>query len=300
MGSSCSTKSSKITKQLGVVPYYAMKDATPLFRFGVIADCQYADADTPKQMPQRFYREAAGKLEEAVEHLNNEDLAFTVHLGDFIDKDFVSFDKVGPIYDKLKAPHYHVLGNHDYDVDDADKAKVPGRMGLKERYYAFNEQGWRFVVLDGNEVSVLAYPKDSENYKAGEAYRQKFDDPPPVWSGGIGEEQIAWLESQLDEAAKAKESVIVFCHYPVFPDDVHNLWNHAELVQVMTKHKDTVVAWMNGHNHAGNYGEKDGVHYLNFKGMLDTRLNAYATVDVYPDKTIRIVGYGREQDRLLD
>lgn len=278
---------------------YTMSTEKPLFEFGVIADCQYADAPTPKQMPQRFYRLAKDKLVEAVDHLNTEDLAFTIHLGDFIDKNFVSFDVVGPIYDRLKAPRYHLLGNHDYSVSDEEKAKVVERLGMPARYYEFKDKGWRFIVLDGNEISTLAYPEGSERWKAGEAYRQKFKSPPPNWSGGIGAEQIAWLEARLEEAKAAGEPVIVFCHYPVFPKGVHNLWNDDELLAVISKYKDTVAAWMNGHNHDGNFGEKDGVPYVNFKGMLDTRLNAYAVVSVFPDGTLKITGYGREPDRLL-
>jgi len=271
-------------------------DEFPLFRFGVIADCQFADADAT-----RLYRLASGKLAEAVDFLNTQDLAFTIHLGDFIDRDFASFDTVSPIYERLTAPRHHVLGNHDYSVDDALKAKVPDRLGMPARYYAFTEDipKWRFLVLDGNEVSVLAHPKDSPEYQTGEAARNRFPTPPPDWSGGMGAEQIAWLESQLDAARQAGEKVLLFCHYPVFPKGIHNLWNDDELLALVGRYKDTVAAWMNGHNHDGNYGEKDGVHFVNFKGMLDTRLNAYAIVEVFP-AALKITGYGREPDRVLD
>ncbi len=272
-------------------------DEKPLFRFGVIADCQYADADAT---PVRLYRLASKKLEEAVAFLNTQELAFTIHLGDFIDRDWASFDIVSPIYERLKAPHYHLLGNHDYSVDDALKAKVPERLGMPARYYEFTREipKWRFLVLDGNEVSVLAHPKGSPEYREGEAVRKSFPDPPPDWSGGMGQEQIAWLEEKLTAARAAGEKVILFCHYPLFPKGVHNLWNDAELLALVARHQETVVAWMNGHNHDGNYGEKDGVHFVNFKGMLDTKLNAYAIVEVFPT-AIRITGYGREPSRVL-
>ena len=53
------------------------------------------------------------------------------HLGDFIDRDFMSFGKVVPIYNRLKAHHYHVLGNHNFSVTDDEKALVPAQLGLK-------------------------------------------------------------------------------------------------------------------------------------------------------------------------
>ena len=66
-----------------------------------------------------------------MEYYNQLELAFAVHLGDFIDWDFGSFDKVVPIYNRLKAPHYQVLGNHDFSVADDKKALVPAQLGRR-------------------------------------------------------------------------------------------------------------------------------------------------------------------------
>ena len=82
------------TLLVGLATLSAPADDAP-FTFGAIADCQYCDADTGGV---RFYRNSPAKLEAAVKHLNTLDLKFTVHLGDFIDKDWESFDVVGPIY----------------------------------------------------------------------------------------------------------------------------------------------------------------------------------------------------------
>ena len=81
------------------------------FAFGAIADCQYC-ADPGRGA--RKYALSEDKLTKCVTHLNTMDLEYVVHLGDFIDRDFKSFDVVGPIYKKLKMPKYHVLGNHDF------------------------------------------------------------------------------------------------------------------------------------------------------------------------------------------
>ena len=56
-----------------------------------------------------FCPEASGTVKE----LNTHDLKFVIHLGDFIDRDYDSFDKVLPIYQTLKMPAYHASGNHD-------------------------------------------------------------------------------------------------------------------------------------------------------------------------------------------
>ena len=57
-----------------------------------------------------------------------------------------------------------------------------------------------------------------------------------------------------------------------------------------------MAAYINGHNHAGNYGEKDGIHYLTMKGMVDTLKNSYGVVEVYEDR-LALNGFGRQENR---
>jgi hypothetical protein len=62
---------------------------------------------------------------------------------------------------------------------------------------------------------------------------------------------------------------------------------------------DHVVAYLNGHNHAGNFGVSGRTYFVNFKGMVDTSdTNAYAIVSVFSDR-LEIKGFGREEDRTL-
>jgi len=272
------------------------KGKKPTVRIGAIADCQYADADT---RGQRHYRLAAEKLQSAVNELNqDEELDFVIHLGDFIDRDFKSFEKVGPIFDQLKAPRYHLLGNHDYDVADELKSQVPAALGLKERYYHFEVKDWRFIVLDGNEFSTLVHPKDSEEWKEAEAFRTSKKKPLANYCGAIKQEQLAWLKGQLEAARAAKQRAIIFCHYPLTPEAHHNLWNDTELLEFLKPFNDVTAAWINGHNHAGGYEQRDGIHYLTLKGMLNTKENAFATIELFDDK-IEVHGHYREEDRTL-
>lgn len=264
------------------------------FHFGVIADCQYCDGDTKGE---RLYRNSPEKLKAAVAHLNGLDLAFTVHLGDFIDQDFSSFDVVGPIYQQLKMPAYHVLGNHDFSVADDKKAEVHRRLNMPARYYDFVVEGWRFVALDGNDISLHAYPAGTPEHAAAEKYYADNKITSPKWNGAIGPEQLAWLRGVLEESTKRDESVVLMAHFPVFPEDPHNLWNAAELLTIIDEYP-CVKAWLNGHNHAGNYAERNGVHYVTFKGMVDTEQNSFASVEVTEDELI-ITGVGREEDRFL-
>ncbi len=268
--------------------------AEQYFSFGVIADCQYCNE---VGTGVRKYDQSDTKLEQCVTHLNTMNLAYTVHLGDFIDKDWESFDDVGPIYNSLKMPKYHVLGNHDFSVDDTLKHKVSERMGLPSPYYDFDVKDWRFVVLNGNDVSFHAYPKNSKKYKSAEAYYTKYEIESPKWNGALGKKQLKWLKRVLESASKKGKKVILYCHFPVFPENVHNLWNANEVIELLENYQ-CVKAYINGHNHVGNYAQKKGIHYLTMKGMVDTEQTSYGTINVYDDR-LEIVGYGREDNRTL-
>jgi calcineurin-like phosphoesterase family protein len=267
--------------------------AQPLFSFGAIADCQYAD----QPETNRKYRQSIRKLTDCVTALNQKELAFVVHLGDFIDKDWKSFDSVSPIFERLKAPRYHVLGNHDFSVADERKKDVPARLKMKSRYYDFTHGGFRFIVLDGNDISLIAYPKGSDAYKRAAAFHRALKRPSPSWNGALGDTQVKWLEATLTQADKAGEKAVLFCHFPVYPANNHNLWNDSKVGQIIDRHR-SVVAYINGHNHAGNYGQRNGVHYLTLKGMVDTTESAYSVIEVYRDR-LEVVGFGRQERRTL-
>ena len=119
-----------------------------------------------------------------------------------------------PIYNRLKADHYHVLGNHDYEVADESKANVPGVLGLKECYYHFVRKGYRFIVLDGNDVSLHAYPAGDPRFVQAKAYHAKLPKGTPEWNGALGQGQMKWLKKNLIEAERLGERVVLFCHFP--------------------------------------------------------------------------------------
>ncbi len=271
------------------------------FTFGIVADVQYGDCPSAGS---RYYRASLKKLAECVREFNAKKVDFAIQLGDFIERDFAAFDAVLHIWHRLAMPTYHVLGNHDLSgVEDQRKNAVAARLGMKSRYYSFKVKGWRFVVLDGNDVSVLGvFPREGNpRYEEALAMQKrvaKMNKPnTPDWNGGIGSEHIAWLKTEFRKASTAGEKVIVFCHFPVFPPNVHNLWNDDEVLRIIESNP-CVVAYVNGHNHAGNYAERNGVHFLTLRGMCETEETAYSVVEVHGDH-LKLVGYGREPGRIL-
>ena len=271
------------------------KNSDREFLFGVIADCQYWNEEGTGT---RKFSKSSIKLKESVEHFNSLDLAFTVSLGDFIDREWESFNIVTPIFNKLNSPYFHVLGNHDFSVLDEKKSEVHKKLNMPSDYYDFRVEGWRFIVLNGNDISFHAYPKGSEMYNLSSIYYNKNVIESPKYNGAIGETQMNWFKEVLNKASERNEKVIVFCHFPVYPKNKHNLWNADEIIEVIESYT-CVKAYMNGHNHEGNYGIKNGVHYLNLKGMVETDQNSYAIIKLH-DQFIEVKGYGREANRVFE
>ena len=277
-----------------------LKGATvPLASFGILADAQYADVPAEGT---RFYRESVARLGEAVEAYNRQELAFCVHLGDLIDRDWNSFDAILKPLKACRHPVKQVLGNHDFDVLEEYKTQVPERLGMPRRYYHFDLHGFRFMVLDTTDLSTYGNPALSRESAAArvaleEAEKAGLPQAKP-WNGGLSVAQMAWLDRLCADAAGQNLKVILFAHHPVFPAHALNLWNSDELLALVARHPH-VVASFNGHNHEGNFGEQEGLPFVTLRGMVETAdTTAYATATLYADRLI-LTGHGRESSREL-
>jgi len=275
------------------------EDEHPILSIGLIADIQYCDCDTHIN---RYYRKSLTKLQEAIDEFNQKDVDFVINLGDMIDRDYTSF---GPVLSKLSGlnmPIYHVLGNHDFAVDSNRLLQIPNTLGMKNRYYSIKKGNYNLIFLDGNDVSTFGnVPGTEEHALALEQLahlKSKNAANAKDWNGGIGEEQLKWLENELTIANKNHEDVILLCHYPLFPEGAaHNLWNDDQLKKLIGKNS-SVIAYFNGHQHKGGYEYTEGIHYVNFKGMVEGSENAFSIINVYQDR-IQIIGYGAEESREL-
>lgn len=271
----------------------------PLVRLGLVADAQYADIDP---LGTRFYRNSVGKLGTAVEDFNKRDLDLCVHLGDLIDRKWESYDTIKKPLMALRHPIRHLFGNHDFDVLDEQKEKVPGQMGLEKRYSFTDKGGFRLVFLDTTDVSTYAHAlRDDRTFQAVRemtALEQQGRPHAQPWNSAIGPAQVAWLKATCAEAAGKGMKVVLFAHHPVYPANTHNLWNDAEMMAFAEANRN-VVAWINGHNHQGNFGVKAGVPYVTLQGMVETAdTTAYAFADLHADRIV-LTGVGRIPPREL-
>jgi 3',5'-cyclic AMP phosphodiesterase CpdA len=156
-------------------------------------------------------------------------------------------------------------------------------------------------VLNGNEISTYG----TGNKKVAEEAQQlisklKSDGEPNAidWNGGLGMKQMIWFKNELDEALVKNQKVIILCHFPVWPENQHNLLNYREVLSLLEKYSN-IIAWFNGHNHSGNYGNFNLIHCVTFRGMVETEANtSFAEVEIYRNK-IWIKGSGREKSQIL-
>ncbi|MCC5937985.1 MAG: metallophosphoesterase [Lunatimonas sp.] len=278
---------------------YTQQAESPQFSFGVITDIQYADKN---QVGLRNYRGSLITLENTVTELNKHELSFTVNLGDLIDEDFASYDKPMALLEKSRAKLYHVFGNHDYSIADEHKEKVPTLLGNPKGYHAFTKGNIQFVVLNGMDISLDGHREGSKGYAHAEAILADMNaagaNNAKPWNGGIGSKQFNWFRKVLKSGEKNGWKTVVFCHYPVLPENGLQLLNHNEVLRLISD-SPGVVAYFSGHHHGGNYILADGVHHLTFYGMVESPTDALgAVVDVYADR-LEIRGIGKQEDRVL-
>jgi manganese-dependent ADP-ribose/CDP-alcohol diphosphatase len=270
----------------------------PLFSFGILADVQYSSYDAAGT---RFYRNSLAKLRQAIKSFEKDSVDFIVNLGDLIDKDFESYNPVMSIIDSSYIKTWHITGNHDYSVENRYKKKLPQLSKEKAGYYSFVHKGFRFIFLNGNEISTYS-TTNKATVKSAEELIASIISAGGIngeeWNGGVSDLQCQWLNAQLIQSSDNGEKAFIFCHFPVYPENNHSLLNYNKVLSVLEKHHN-VIAWINGHNHAGNYGNFNTTHFVTFKGMVETEnTNSFAAIDVYKNK-IWIRGSGREKSMIL-
>jgi hypothetical protein len=266
-------------------------------RIGIFTDCQYCDC---VESGIRYYKLSLAKLDSCIAEFNSFPLDAVFHLGDMIDHDYKSFDSVLPRFRQFKAPLNLVLGNHDYMIKTEYRGDLTSHIGMKEKYYRVDLGNWSFIVLDGNDLSCFAPQSKKQKKERNEMIWDLFSSMRlngMPWNGGIGSDQMQWLDNQLSEAQKEKRKVAVLCHFALDAKHDHNLYNNREIIRFLAGYP-CVKAYFNGHYHPGGYSEINGIHLVSFHGMVNTKQNAYAIVTLTSD-SILIDGYGREPDRRL-
>jgi alkaline phosphatase len=254
----------------------------------MVADVHYADKD---MRINRYYREAIAKLEQCVGAFNESKLAFTVMLGDFIDKapdravELEYLKTIRQVFAQYAGDKHFVLGNHD--LARLSKAEYLAHCGAisPQSYYSFDAGGYHFVILDAN------FRSDGTAYEAG-----NFE-----WKDAcIPAAQQDWLEQNLMNANGMK--TIVFVHQNLHDETSPYGVNNAKAVRRILEKSGQVLAVMQGHDHKGAHARINGIHYFTLKALVDgptLKNNSYAVVTVARNGRVKISGFGRETDKIF-
>lgn len=269
----------------------------PVIRFGLVADIQYADCETAGS---RYYRNSLPKLEAAIAEFNTLPLDFVVNLGDLIDRAPADYAAVLERLAKSKTRVYNTTGNHDYG-GTADNAALYRMLGMPDSYYTFSRNGWKFIVLNTNEVASYANPDvvlQAELAQMQERILTEGRNNGAEWNGGISRKQMDWLRKELTRAQRKGERVIVLAHHPVYPANGLTALNDTEIVDLLVQFP-AVKGYINGHHHPGAFGRVGHIPFVTTEGMIETEAeNAYGVVEVFDDRIV-IEGRGRTRSYTL-
>jgi alkaline phosphatase len=262
----------------------ADQDAKPLLRMGLMTDLHYGDKDPTRT---RFYREALGKLDEAVDYFGSEKPAVVVELGDFIDQADSVEREIGWLkemeqhYARLTMPRHYVLGNHC--VGTLTKAEFAQHTGSTGGHDSFEVGGVTFLIPDA------CYREDGTPYE-----RKNFN-----WQdANLPRHELAWLESEL---GKASGPVVVLAHQRLDESKPHAVRNAAE-VRALLQKSGKVLAVFQGHSHKNDYQQIQGIHYTTLVAMIEgsgLENSGYAMLEVMPDRSLRLQGFRQQTTRSL-
>ncbi|KAF5182861.1 Manganese-dependent ADP-ribose/CDP-alcohol diphosphatase [Thalictrum thalictroides] len=288
----------------------------PLFSFGVISDVQYADIPDGRSFlgVPRYYRHSIQVLQRAVKGWNDHQrLKFAVNFGDIVDgfcpkqESLNAVEKIVTNFETSNCPVYHMIGNHClYNLPRKKLLpllKMPTLNG--QAYYEFSPTPeYRFVVLDGYDISAIGWPidhpKTMEALKVLQEKNPNSDKNSPeglvglerrflMFNGAVGREQLEWLDQILKDSTELRQKVVVCCHMPLDPGAATYealCWNYDEVMEVLHRY-NCVKVCIAGHDHKGGHSiDSHGIHHRVLEAALECPpgSNAFGFVDAYDDK----------------
>jgi hypothetical protein len=124
---------------------------------------------------------------------------------------------------------------------------------MKNSYYSFTNNGFKFIVLDGND-------KKEENQKGYRSF--------------MGKKQLDWLKEQLKTS---KDPIVIFSHQgigsdPDNPGERYSIENSVEVRKIFEDHnytnkKSHIICCFNGHTHHDFAENINGIWYITINSM---------------------------------
>jgi calcineurin-like phosphoesterase family protein len=263
-----------------------------VIRFGVVTDIHFSTESEPAENESAAVPHAAADLRGWIENCIKNQVDFLLQLGDIIkgtaEHHEAELSQATAILNEFHGTIRHVIGNHCLAVPRPELLQA---LGLKAPYYSFTIKEYRFIVLDGMDVSVLDNPETPQDLKTLEFYQAQFEIAPELhdYCGAVGLRQKEWLKTELQAAEQASERVIILCHFPLWPettDPKHGLlWNHSEIAELLAS-STAVKACISGHYHYGGYLLHSGIHFIVLPAFVNRHEHpdfACGTVELHRD-----------------
>jgi 3',5'-cyclic AMP phosphodiesterase CpdA len=190
---------------------------------------------------------------------------------------------------ECSLPVSYCLGNHDIWWNEDDKGQIlygkeysMQQLGLQKPYYSFTKNGWKFILLDSVHLDI-----DNTWY-----------------IGKLGDEQYAWLESEL-KTTDPSMPILVMSHIPILTatnlieDDIVNKWvmlggdmhtDTAKIISLFYKHSNVKLC-LSGHIHLREKLIYNNVTYICngavsgawWEGNRRETAPGYGIIDLYRD-----------------
>ncbi|KAL3825156.1 hypothetical protein ACJIZ3_021185 [Penstemon smallii] len=289
----------------------------PLISFGVISDVQYADIPDGRSFlgVPRYYRHSLLVLQRAVQKWNEQKLKFVINFGDIVDgfcpkdQSLIATKKVVDEFNLFDGPVYHMIGNHClYNLPRENLLPLLNiHSSDNHAYYDFSPiPEYRFILLDGYDISAIGWPKDHPNTLKAlhflEERNPNSDKNSPnglvglerrflMFNGAVGKEQLEWLDRVLEDATKLNQKVVLCSHLPLDPNASSIeplLWNYDEVMDVVHRY-NCVKVCLSGHAHKGGYSvDSYGVHHRVLEAALECPpgTNAFGYIDLFHDSLL--------------
>ena len=225
----------------------------------------------------------------------------------------------------------HTYGNHC--LYNFDRKSLQEKLGIPfvvepcgelVGYSSHVHKGIKFVILDSydeaimkrctskskkREAAIRVLRENNPNFTSG-----SMNDPTGLndlekrfvgFNGGVGELQLQWLRSTLEEARLAKEKVVILSHQPIMPgssNPVCLIWNYAEVLSILREFSDVVVASLAGHAHKGGYvkDKSSGIHFRVIEAALESKPErTYCILDIHHER-LELRGFGKCESATFD
>ena len=185
---------------------------------------------------------------------------FIIELGDFC-QPIAENKGLLKIWNAFPGESYHVLGNHDMDGGFSHDSTV-AYLHSPGRYYSFDKEGFRFVILDCNEVNPAP-------------------DRQPGYAHFVGQIEQDWLRKEIENS---KFPTVIFSHQPLNS----GIENTKAILQILLESgkknpAGRVIACFNGHDHANQYKKVDGIWFMQINSMSYDWLGDQYAHNSYPD-----------------